>query len=92
MTETEGVYLVGQDVSDCKCGKGDYTVKNYFLKTTKYIEKKISEWRDTTWICEQCECSWVLEYHLRENSEMNFCPGCGRKITEFVDYVEEEEE
>lgn len=84
MSEIEGVYLLGQDVSTCNCG-ADGTVKSYFVKTTRYIEKDMSaNGGDMAWECEKCDCAWVFPYDPRHDKQMNFCPCCGRKIIEFV--------
>lgn len=85
----EGLYLMGHDVSSCKCGQGDYTVKSYFVQTTRYIENDMNSMGDMAWSCEQCKDARIFnEFHPRQ-CDFNFCPTCGRKITEFVDYVED---
>ena len=90
--ENKGHYLIGQDISGCKCGQGDYSVITYFVQTTRYIETDMTGDCGMAWVCEQCSCTWHFEYHPKEDAEMNFCPGCGRKIVEFVDYMEESED
>lgn len=87
--ESKGHYLIGQDISGCKCGQGDYSVKSYFVQTTRFTESSYSDY--ATWNCEGCGEEYIFgDYHPSE-SGMNFCPNCGRKITEFVNLPEPEE-
>ena len=35
---------------------------------------------DNYWTCNKCDAAWVLEAGDPYQNEMNFCPGCGRKV------------
>ena len=60
-------------------------------EATRYVQTQMGGGcGDMAWVCEECKCSWVFEYHPKDDGEMNYCPGCGRKIVEFVDYSEEQ--
>jgi len=85
----EQLYLVGQDITACKCGEGDRSVVSYFVKTTRYVEQDLGHC-SFAWVCEQCDDTRCFDYPLPEDIDFNFCPKCGRKITEFVKYQEED--
>ena len=56
---------------------------------TRYTETHFGDY--ATWECEKCDEELIFgDYHPSE-SGMKFCPNCGRRISEFVDYVEPEE-
>ena len=82
MREEKGYYLIGQDISGCKCGQGDHSVISYFVQTTRYIEK------DMSWRCEQCCIGMNLGEATYAVKLFKFCPSCGRKITEFVEQAD----
>ena len=58
--------------------------------STRFIEKEMGDC-GMAWECEQCEDTRCFEGFHPKECDFNFCPGCGRRITEFVDYVEPEE-
>ena len=58
---------------------------------TRYIETEIGHC-GYAWVCEQCEDTRCFDYDLPEDCDFNFCPKCGRKITEFVKHTEPEDE
>ena len=67
---------------DCPgCGYTFYAV----ARTTRFIEN--SPYDAHYWECEQCKSAWWWEQHPREG-KINYCPVCGRKIAELVDYVD----
>ena len=43
---------------------------------------------DGYWECQKCELTWVFTDGDPSENEMVYCPKCGRKIMECVDYVE----
>jgi NAD-dependent SIR2 family protein deacetylase len=60
--------------------------------TTRLIEVNMGCWgEDLAWECEQCKESWVYIEGLPKDTNVNYCPACGKKITEYVGYVEEED-
>lgn len=52
---------------------------------TRFIRGVMHLGEGYEWKCEQCS---VIIFN---GEDFNFCPGCGRKIVEFVDYAESEE-
>lgn len=61
-------------------------------ETTRYIEKDMNGYSDMAWECEVCEDARIFEEFHPSECDFNYCPKCGRKITEFVKYVPESEE
>lgn len=60
--------------------------------TTRFIEKDMNGSGDMAWECEQCEDARQFEEFHPSVCDFNYCPKCGRKIIEFVGYVEPGEE
>lgn len=63
-------------------------------ETTRWICDE-NPWDGEVWRCEKCGLEWVFEEEGPAESEVAFCPCCGRKIIEFVpwkDLLLEEEE
>ena len=58
---------------------------------TRWIETEMG-FDAIAWVCEQCEFTTQFECDGPEEHEYNFCPRCGRKITEFVKYRDPLEE
>ena len=86
--QDKDIYLIGADITSCKCGKGDASVTSYFVQTTRYIRGVMFLGIGYVWKCEQCK----TQYTNAENRDYRFCPDCGRKIVEFVDDDESEGE
>lgn len=62
-------------------------------ESTRWVEEKIG-YDTLVWICEECEFTTQFECDGPEENNYNFCPQCGRKIDEYVDYrdpLDEEE-
>ena len=57
---------------------------------TKFIEVEV-DWCEYAWECEECEELWYWEDH-RKDHNMNYCPACGRKIVEVVEWEINERE
>lgn len=58
------------------------------------LEKKECKYvrQDNDWIvyqCSNCKMDWVFEDDEPKDSEFNYCPKCGAKITEVVELEEE---
>lgn len=52
-------------------------------ETTRWGEEKIG-YDDLVWVCERCEFTTQFGCDGPEEHEYNFCPRCGRRITEYV--------
>lgn len=48
-------------------------------ETTTFLE---IDWPH--WVCRKCGGDWVFLYALPSEDNYNYCPGCGRRIVEFV--------
>ena len=59
----------------------DDIIKN---NSTRFIQD--TNYEMFWWLCEQCKEEYLWDSPRETN--LNHCPGCGRKITEFVDYVD----
>jgi len=57
-----------------------------FPETTRLIEQDTWD-DDNTWKCEGCGEEWYWEGHPK--GYVNYCPACGRKVAEYVDYKSE---
>ncbi len=44
------------------------------------------------WECETCKGLWVFDGENPKEHNYNYCPKCGRKIVEYVEWTEEEED
>ena len=57
---------------------------------TRFIEVDMYH-GDMAWECEECKAVWVYSDGTPNECNVNYCPNCGRKITEYVEYVEEDD-
>jgi|SRR5690554_117973 len=53
---------------------------------TRYIETDMGDC-SFAWVCEQCGDARCFDYPLTDDKDFHFCPKCGRKIIEFVEYI-----
>ena len=58
--------------------------------TTRYIEQDMNGGGDMAWECEECKGARCFDEFHPSECVFNYCPNCGRKIVEFVDYKEAE--
>jgi uncharacterized paraquat-inducible protein A len=54
---------------------------------TRWIEESI-DYDGLVWVCEQCDFTTQFDCDGPEEHEYNFCPRCGRKITEYIKYID----
>ncbi len=52
------------------------------MNTTIWISTKEENY--SIWECQNCKVAWQFEYDGPEENELNYCPKCGMKITEFI--------
>jgi len=50
-------------------------------ETTRWT---LDSYGDGIWSCEKCDLEWCFTDGEPEENKVNYCPVCGRKITEFV--------
>ncbi len=55
-------------------------------KTCTYIQQNDDY---NTWECSQCKCDWCIEEGTPKDNNMNYCPECGARIKNIVEYKEE---
>jgi rubredoxin len=52
-------------------------------KETIYREMEYGAWE-----CSECNLLWNIENGTPEENEMNYCPKCGKKISEYISLEE----
>jgi hypothetical protein len=71
---------------DCRLGR-NIRKRRYADDSTTYREYKRWKW---TWECEKCD--WIEYSWEQTNLNYNYCPGCGRRITNYYYWEGDEEE
>ena len=51
----------------------------------RFIETEIT-YDSLVWVCEECNEPWILMDGTPQENEYNYCPKCGRKIIEYVQF------
>ena len=58
-------------------------------KNTCVYEQTDIDW--SAWTCSNCKCDWCLEDGTPKDNNLNYCPECGARIKDFIEYNTEEE-
>lgn len=45
-----------------------------------------------SWTCSKCKCDWCLDEGNPKDNNLNYCPECGARIENFIEYEEVEED
>lgn len=56
---------------------------------TRLIEVELG-YDSFAWECEECKNLWTFENGSPEENSYNYCSNCGRKVEEYVEFVEED--
>lgn len=43
-----------------------------------------------SWNCSKCKCEWCFEEGNPKDNNTNYCPECGARIENFIEFDEEE--
>ena len=79
------IHLADQKGNDKLC-RALERLKELEEKECKYIRQN-DDW--IVYQCSNCKMDWVFEEDEPKDSEFNYCPKCGAKITEVVELEEE---
>lgn len=52
---------------------------------TRWIEEDLGHCC-YAWVCKECDLTWTFNEGGPEENGVKYCPGCGRKIAEYVPY------
>ena len=68
----------------------NYINKNKLNKNTcTYIQTDTDY---NAWCCNKCHCEWCFEEGNPKDNNTNYCPECGARIKNFIEFNEKDED
>ena len=69
--------------------------QNALTEILEVVNKNTCTYKQTevdynSWSCSNCKCEWCMEDGTPKDNNLNYCPECGARITEFYEYTEED--
>lgn len=78
-----------------KSNKLHRTYSNALKEIIDEANRNICTYKQTeidynSWECSKCKCDWCMEEGTPQDNNLNYCPECGARIVNFIEYQEEE--
>ena len=69
--------------------------RNALTEIIEEVNKQTCTYKQTdidynSWSCNKCKCEWCMEDGTPKDNNLNYCPECGTRIKEFIEYTEED--
>lgn len=70
--------------------------RNALIEIIKEVNKNTCTYKQTeidynSWECSNCKCEWCLNEGNPKENNVNYCPECGARVENFIEFKDEEE-